>query len=223
VDQLARYLLENSHLPGARANLALADEFARTASPHEITEFANRPEEYLRFCGTQGLGRLLAEDPTNEGVAALLRERASDPLWRVRESVARALQIVGDRNREHLRARVVEWISDPDPYVQRACLAAVCEPRLLSDDLTRATARHACERATAWIHTVPRSDRRRPDVRTLRQALGYCWSVAIAADPAAGFPAFDALRDVDVDDPDLRWIVASTLAKARVRKLLDAM
>jgi hypothetical protein len=219
VDPLARFLLESSHLPGPRANLALADDFARTASPEAIREFANRPEEFLRFCGTEGLGRLLAENPADAPAAALLHERASDPLWRVRESVARALQIVGDHSRDDLRAVVAEWTIDPDPYVQRAALAAICEPRLLSDDFMPMAALEACGTATTWIRALPPSERSRPDMRTLRQALGYCWSVAIAADPVHGLPRFDGFqRD---DDLDVRWIAASNRKKVRLQRLLD--
>jgi len=45
-----------------------------------------------------------------------------------------------------------------------------------------------------------------------------CWSVAVAADPDEG-TAFDRLRTVD--DPDIRWIVASKLKKFRLRRHLE--
>jgi hypothetical protein len=55
-------------------------------------------------------------------------------------------------------------------------------------------------------------------VRTLRQALGYCWSVAVAAAPAAGLPRFQALEEYD--DRDVAWIVRENRRKARLAKLL---
>jgi hypothetical protein len=55
------------------------------------------------------------------------------------------------------------------------------------------------------------------DVRTLRQALGYCWGVAVAADPAQGLPAFWAL---DEADPDVAWIVRKNLEKTRLIRLV---
>ena len=54
-------------------------------------------------------------------------------------------------------------------------------------------------------------------MRTLRQALGYCWSVAVAADPESGLAAFRAL---DESDPDVAWIVRSNAGKARLTGLL---
>ena len=41
---------------------------------------------------------------------------------------------------------------------------------------------------------------------------------AVAADPDAAMPAFERLRAVD--DPDIRWIVASNLKKSRLRRHL---
>jgi hypothetical protein len=73
---------------------------------------------------------------------------------------------------------------------------------------------------TGFLRTLPAGERRRDDVRTLRQALGYCWSVAVAADPEAGLPAFARLEEDD--DPDARWIVRSNRAKARLARLLRA-
>jgi hypothetical protein len=70
---------------------------------------------------------------------------------------------------------------------------------------------------TAALAARPAGARRDPGVRTLRQALGYGWSVAVAADPAGGLPAF---RSLDTGDPDLAWIVRENSRKARLSGLL---
>jgi hypothetical protein len=74
-------------------------------------------------------------------------------------------------------------------------------------------------RATASIEALPAAARRDPDVRTLRQALGYCWSVAVAGAPDEGLPLFLALGPSA--DPDVAWIDRSNRGKARLRRLLD--
>ncbi len=52
----------------------------------------------------------------------------------------------------------------------------------------------------------------------LRQALGYAWSVVIAALPGEGLPLF---RDLETStDPDIEWIVRENLKKARLKRLL---
>ncbi len=58
---------------------------------------------YLACCGAAGLGRLALEhDRGPPAPVALLRDRASDERWRVREAVAMALQRISDRATEHL-------------------------------------------------------------------------------------------------------------------------
>ena len=171
-------------MPGSQQwSELLADAFAADAAAETILAFADEPDEYLRFCGTQGLGRLILDHPVDESLLALVLERAGDDSWRVREAAARALQIVGTEDLPRLRSIVAQWVGHPDPYVRRAAIAAICEPRLLKDDETRGAALAACEVATASITKLPQAERKDPAMRNLRQALGYCWSVAIAASP----------------------------------------
>jgi len=99
-----------------------------------------------------------------------------------------------------------------DPLVQRAAIAALCEPRLLNDPVTGAAALDACTVATAALLARPTRD------RVLRQALGYCWSVAIAASPGRGLAQFRELQDSP--DPDAQWIVRENSKKARLSRLL---
>ena len=61
-------------------------------------------------------------------------------------------------------------------------------------------------------------DRGSEGIRVLRQTLGYCWSVAVAADPAHGLEAF---RELEADrDPDVQWIARENRTKARLLRLL---
>jgi hypothetical protein len=174
---------------------------ADIADPATLDELIAAGEEYLVFCGVQGL--------TDE---KRLHEHATDARWRIREAVAIALQRLEDPSR--LDRIVRAWVEDGDPLVQRAAVAAICEPRLLKTPPAAALALEACAVATASLKDHPRSDGR----KVLRQALGYCWSVAVAADPDAGLPAFEALRNDP--DPDVHWIVTENAKKARLAKLL---
>lgn len=82
-----------------------------------------------------------------------------------------------------------------------------------------ALALDACERATRHLVAQEPEQRKTPDSRTLRLALGYCWSVAVAADPTRGLPSFAAL---DTGDPDVAWIVTQNSRKKRLSRLLDS-
>jgi HEAT repeat protein len=211
------YLDAHSNLPGPRGNLELAHAFADWAPDDLVDSLAPDDDEYIRFCTVLALGQRLAGrgDP---GLVEVLRGHARDARWRVREAVATGLQRVGDRNLPHLVAIVEAWAHDDDRLVQRAAVAAICEPRLLASPVGVKAALAACRDTTGALAALPLEARRRDDVRALRQALGYCWSVAIAADPSAGLPSFAELRASE--DPDVRWIVRENLRKARLQRVL---
>lgn len=207
------YLGEHSGLPGPRANLPLATAAATAASEQVIDELLRDGGEYQTMCAAAALGRRAAE-PQSEARARTL---ASDERWRVREGVAIGLQLLGDINPEAVPPIVLRWADDPDPLVQRAAAAAICEPRLLRSPEAAAVAIEVCRRATRHLVAMASQRRKQPDARTLRQALGYCWSVAIAADPAPGLIAFNSL---DTSDPDVAWIVNQNRRKKRLSSLL---
>jgi hypothetical protein len=209
------YLRENSGLPGPRADIELAQAVADEGDPATFDRLIATDDEYLVFCGVIGLGRLAAE---GADVLSRLRDHAVDPRWRVREAVAMALQRLGDADLPRLLDTVTSWSADPHPLVRRAAVAAVCEPRLLTSGPAAACAIEVCSRATGGLSGLPAYRRRDPAVRALRQALGYCWSVAVAADPVAGLPRFRALGEST--DQDVVRIVRENGRKARLVALL---
>ncbi|WZH36828.1 MAG: HEAT repeat domain-containing protein [Microbacterium enclense] len=154
---------------------------------------------------------------TRPHAAPSLRALAADARWRVREGVALGLQRLGDDDPDTLLAIVAAWARDPHPLVQRAAVAAVCEPRLLRSPAAAAAALDACRTTTANLVATAVETRRDSEWRTLRQALGYCWSVAVAGDPSTGLPLFRALDD---SDADVAWIVRENTAKKRLARLL---
>jgi hypothetical protein len=211
------YLREHSGLPGPRGNIELAQAIADEADPAYVDQLIATGDEYLVFCGVVGLGRRLADGADSE-IVERLRGHAADERWRVREAVAMALQRLGDADLPRLEDMVTGWAADPHPLVQRAAVAAICEPRLLATPAAAAHAIEVCAHVTRTLAARPAPERRDPRVRTLRQALGYCWSVAVAAAPAAGLPRFQALEEYD--DRDVAWIVRENRRKARLAKLL---
>lgn len=207
------YLHEHSGLPGPRANLELLAAVGDLADATRLRSWAGSDDEYLACCGTAGLGRLVSEP--GDADAAGLRRLADDPRWRIREGVAMALQRVGDRDPALLRELLHAW-RDGGALVQRAAAAGVCEPRLLRDAATRASAFDVLDSATSALAATPAGERKDPATRTLRQGLGYCWSVAVAADPATGFARFE--RWAESPDQDVRWVTAENLKKSRLTK-----
>ncbi len=213
------FLRENSGLPGPRANLELLDAVVDVGDASIFDALIATDDEYLLSCGVVGLGQVLAEATGLGGPAQRLHGFASDKRWRVREAVAMALQRLGDADPGRLRRLTEQWAADADPLVQRAAVAGVCEPRLLDTPASRAHALALCQAVTDSFAARPPEQRRTAANRTLRQALGYCWSVAVAADPAAGLPRFTVLSGQA--DPDLQWIVRENRRKARLARLMD--
>lgn len=219
-DRIA-YLLENSRLPGPRANLELMQAYVELGAEKDFIPLLdyspdlapeNTPEEFLAFCGTAGLGELIANGLRE--YLPDLRRQASDPRWRIREAVALALQVIGRRDFDLLAFICSDWVSG-NFLEQRALAAGICEPELLS------VPRHA-ELALQWLDQTTRLlsgvvNRKDDGFRVLRKGLGYCWSVAVAANPGYGKQLFEKL--FELDDGDVRWILRENLKKNRMIKM----
>jgi hypothetical protein len=217
------YLLENSRLPGPRGNIELGLAAAEEASPSQIRAWlkwdaerapANTAKEFLAFCGVLGLGRLAAEG--DEHAVAALRVHAGDERWRTREAVAMALQRIADTDFDRAVAVVSGWVRD-GWLARRSVVAGLCEPRLLTSPRRTAAVLDLLDTITEMLASADEEVRRDPHYRTLRQGLGYCWSVAVASDPIAGPTRLE--RWIDVDDKDVRWVMRSNLAKKRLQRM----
>lgn len=213
------YLLAESGLPGPRGNLELA---AAVADEGDAACFAHlraagaaslgSPLEFLAFCGTLGLGKLLAQgqgEPLDE-----LRLLASEPRWRVRESVAMALQRWGAADMAAVLVCLEDWATG-NRYEQRAVVAALCEPSLLREPAAARATLALLDRVTATL--VGGGDAKSESFRVLRQALGYGWSVAVVALPASGKPLFE--RWLQHADANVRWVMRENLGKARLARM----
>ncbi|HNT76069.1 MAG TPA: hypothetical protein PKH77_13725 [Anaerolineae bacterium] len=215
------FLLAESGLPGPRGNIelaqAVADEGNAALFAHFLTFDAqkapvNSPYEFLAFCGTVGLGRLLAEG--DRSVLPTLRGCASDPRWRTREGVAMALQRWGRVAMDALLEEMMLWAAG-NPYEQRAVVAGLCEPALLHDPRQTARVLRLLDGITATVAQA--ADRRSDAFIALRKGLAYGWSVAVCALPEVGKPLME--RWLASDDKDVRWIMRENLKKTRLERM----
>lgn len=216
LDDWTSYLATNSGLPGPRGNLELVAACGEEADERRAGELIATGDEFATVCGTVALGRLYGDGEDRHAVR--LHTSASDERWRVREGAAMAIQRAADADPERGFALAERWATDPDPLVRRAAVAGVCEPRLLGDATTAHRAIELLGSVTDDLAATPSERRRLPPWRTLRQALGYAWSVAVAASPVEGIPAFERLTRID--DADVRWIVRENRKKARLQRVL---
>ena len=215
------FLLAESRLPGPRGNLELAraaadegdaTQFARWLAVGPAEGPTNTPGEFLAFCGALGYGRLLAEG--DRAALGEVRRAANDPRWRVREAAAMALQRWGEADMGAMVDEAEVWAGGTR-LEQRAVAAGLCEPALLGDTATAERVLAVLDRITATVRGA--TDRRSAEFVALRQALGYCWSVATVAAPQRGRALMEKwLAD---NDRDVRWIMRENLSKARLTRL----
>lgn len=64
---------------------------------------------------------------------------------------------------------------------------------------------------------ISAQDRRQEDYKVLRQALAYCWSVAIVGLPIAGKMYME--NWLKSGDKDVQWVMRENLKKKRLEKM----
>jgi len=221
LDDWDTYLLQESGLPGPRANLELMQAVAEVGDESRFLRWlsytpnvapVNTQQEFLACCGTTGLGKLVKDGKTE--YLEQLRLLASDPRWRVREAVAMALQIYGEDYMEELITEMENWARGND-YEKRAAAAALCEPKLLSQKEQVSKVLQILEIITRSIMDI--ADRKDEGFIALKKSLAYCWSVAIVALPDEGKQRFEKL--VAYDDKDIKWIIRENLKKDRLKRM----
>lgn len=211
------FLKQNSGLPGPRGNLELAHAVAETGTRKQFEHFLtidgkeNTPEVFVVFCGIVGLGKLAAGTPE---LFDCVRQYASDPRWRIREAVPTGLQLTGDQDMDLLLHEMKKWIKG-NWYEKRAAAAAVAEPRLLKQPKHAEQVLQILDKITASMQTDEKS--KDESYKVLRQGMGYCWSVAVAALPENGKPIME--KWLHNDDKDIRWMMKENLKKNRLVKM----
>jgi hypothetical protein len=116
-------------------------------------------------------------------------EPASDTRWRVREGVAMGLQRLGDTDIKGLLSEMERW-SQGNFLEMRAAAASLCEPRLLKQTEHAREVLLILDRITTSISGA--KNRNTDAFKALRKSVGYCRSVAVAANPDAGMSIWNS-------------------------------
>lgn len=243
-DGMAHYLMEKSNLPGPRLNLALAGNFADVigdlaAQPKTRVDRlealldswarlpaaqapVNHPRVMLPCVAVLSYGQVAVARPDWwDDEARKLNRAASDGRWRVREMTAMALQRMLDADWSRTCSALMNWVASGEPLKIRAAVAAVAEPRLLTDRQRAEDALAVQAEAVNQFMHIPDDQRRDENARVLRQALGYALSVVTAASPETGFHLMEELAALP--DPDIIWIVRENMKKKRLQSWQDRL
>lgn len=230
------YLRENSRLPGPRANLELANDVSGLLAaaiaryPDSVRSLlhyfvngdrkwmsGNTPSEFVILCGIIAAGVCAASEPTwQEETLDLLDHYACSPYWRIREGVAIALQHLLLANTPLALAHLRYLAGQGDYLQQRAAIAALAEPPILTTPELIAAALDIQRLVLERVRNVPLIERKQEDFRTLRRTLAYTLSVATAASPDKGFAL---MREcASWNDSDIAWILRENLKKKRLAR-----
>jgi hypothetical protein len=220
LEDVESYLLKESGLPGPRGNIELAKALAEVGDESLFQKLlkytpdiapVNTPQEYLAFCGTIGMGKILLLGDMR--AFNILRAQASDPRWRTREGVAMALQMYGLKHMDLLLKEMESWARG-NMLEQRAAAAALCEPALLGDKAQVAKVQAILDEITTSV--IIQKDRKSEDFKALKKGLSYCWSVAVAANPDEGKKLME--KWFSSEDKDIKSIMKENLKKNRLER-----
>ncbi|NJJ39046.1 hypothetical protein [Paenibacillus apii] len=230
-ERLGNELAADSRLPGPRANLELAEKFARHFAVPELAggmwellvEWAEisdeaagtgNPREFLPFCVLQAMGAHYgyADAERRERIADVFKRAMNDSRWRMCEAAAMGLQNVGEQDFGLLRALLEAWKRGANELEQRAFVAALAHPPLLK---AKDNAGYALSLAGEIMEELAARPVREPEpLRVLSKGLEYALSVFAAAEPEEGFALLE--RFAGMSDPRIVRIVKANLGKSRL-------
>ena len=185
---LEKYLIENCNLPGTRTNLELIFAFAEVFRKKQILKKwllitaniadANNPQSFLPMCALVCFGKLYVET-SDEEILGYLKKFSNDSRWRIRECVAFAFQIIGEKNFRELEHIFTDWFPAANNLEKRAMLVALAHPPLLNKE----SAAHAIDITDRILSQFDEG----PDIDILKKSLEFVISVYTVANPVLGF------------------------------------
>lgn len=235
---LAFYLHNRSRLLGTRASLELAQNLSNRLAqcapdfPAEIRSLldyllrdgqqvvSTTAGEFILMCGVLSLGTCAAVMPEwREEAFTRLAHHAQNSARRVRDGVALALQKMLSADPAVTLERLINLLKEGDCLQMRACVATISETTLLTSPPMIMSALVMQRISLEYLHALPMTERKRADVRVLRQALGYTLSVVTVASPDDGFALMYEMATWN--DPDINWVLRENLKKRRLAKFRD--
>lgn len=233
---LRAFLTARSGLPGAHADLDLANAFAenvaaRAKSPSAddwwtlCRDFAlmpasraptNDPAEFLCICGTLAASAMACIDGDHlSECLAILRRQALDPRWRLRDATVVGLLRLLLVWRTETLSSLHDWTGQGNPLHLRAAVKVLSEPAVLGSAEVVESAVRVHELA---IDRLMRTKRPlSPAWRTLRLALGTSIGALVLVRPDAAVAMLATLSMAQ--DADAKRIVDQNLEGPHLRRL----
>ncbi|MFW9876821.1 MAG: hypothetical protein ACFFG0_27320 [Candidatus Thorarchaeota archaeon] len=231
---LVGYFINNSNLPGRRANLELANAFAdnsaefKESSSKKLWDLclflisftpdkapSNDPKEFLSFCGTWAIGAIGASNPKyyHESLN-ILKKQSEDNRWRVREAVALGLQKLLMKHPDKTLTKIREWIEDTNWLTMRAVVAGVAHLSVLVNNNISKNALQIHELIFSKI--ISCTNFSSEEFKILKKGLSYTLSVIVLANPDEGFKFLSDY--INTENKYIQMILRDNLKKNRLTK-----
>ena len=213
-------ILEKSNLPSPRANLELLYAFIENASEEEIASCLNveykeknTPEEFALMCGIAA--RIHQDAKKCQKVVVDLRPFANHESWRVREGICFGFQkskglLTAEQMKQDLKI-----LKNGSPLELRTYIATLSEPALLNGYIDPNELLEEMIQMT--IDAFNSTDKLSEDLKVLRKALGYCFSVALCGE-GADKSKFEKLFE-HAENKYIKWIIQENLKKKRLENM----
>ena len=209
---LLPFLEKESKLPGPAANLNLLRQFIIDATAEQTAlclsvldkkPDPNSPATFVASCG-------VAASANPE----IFKKAANSDNWRIRESAVLGLQNLGLKDLDSLYSIFDSW--ENANLLEKRCIAAtLCEPALIK---TGEKAEKILGVLNEYMEIIEMEKNVKSDeYKVFKKSMGYCISVAVAANPEKGKEFFEAwMRS---PNSEVRWILSENLKKDRLRKM----
>jgi hypothetical protein len=112
------------------------------------------------------------------------------------------------------RLEITSRLESSEPFVHRAIVAGLCEPKNLKGQDGLIGVYEQLKRSTGIL---AHDQKFTEGQESLRKGLGYCWSVAVAASPEIGKKEFESL--FGLPGKHILWIISENLKKKRMERM----
>ncbi|MHA2100052.1 MAG: hypothetical protein ACW99A_15360 [Candidatus Kariarchaeaceae archaeon] len=235
-DEIFDFLVDNSSLPGRRANLELASAFVTLIKNESESEIffnlcksflrfnpdqapTNDPKEFIPFCGIWGIGCIGNNERMFEETAKIIFETSHDSRWRIREAVAKSIHGMIQQNITFIDV-MIDWIKNNDWLTFRAIAAGLADPSVLVD--------YSISKWALDIHWIifyqiveceDKTEFDKDEFKILQKGLNYTLSVVVAVIPKDGFKFMeDILKNQNPKFDIIKKIFKENLKKNRLIK-----
>ena len=139
----------------------------------------------------------------------------NDERWRIKESVAIAFQIIGEKDFTILRENFSKWLPDSSFSEKRAIIASLAHPPLLKDAHNANYSLTVSDTIMFSVLKATNIEKKTDGFKVLVKGLSYALSLFVCSSPDEGFQLLE--KFANTKDKIILKIILSNLNKSRLK------